>query len=296
MDDEVKQDYIQAGEVIQLARERASEVAEPGTRFEEIAEEIEKLIRSEGLEPAFPVNLSVNEEAAHFTPPPGGDRVLGEDDLLKIDIGAHSGGHIADTALTVNPSGKHKEMIDTVEEVLKKALEFVEPGVKVEEFGTYVEKQVPDEYNIVRNLTGHYLGRFNQHAGVSIPNVKNGSSHTFEKGDAFAIEPFITTGAGKVKDGKKGNIYKLETDHNVRGRHERKLLGEIKEFRGLPFTSRWFSDFSGRQKMALKKLVDSGVVHSYPVLKDIEDGMVVQAEHTVLVGVDGGDNVVTTRR
>jgi methionyl aminopeptidase len=73
-------------------------------------------------------------------------------------------------------------------------------------------------------------------------------------------------------------------------------MGEIKNFKGLPFTTRWISNFGGRQKMAMQKLVKSGVVKSYDVLKDREDGLVAQAEHTVLVGVDDGDNIVTTRR
>lgn len=295
MDEETRQNYVNAGEVIQDARQKAREVAEPGASLEDIADEIESLIQSRGLEPAFPVNLSLNDEAAHYSPPPGGDRVLEEDDVLKIDIGAHSNGYIADTALTVNPSGEHDKIIDAVESVLEEALDFLEPGVSIGEFGSFVERQVPEEYNVVRNLTGHYLGRFNQHAGVSIPNIDNASSHVIEKGDAVAIEPFITTGAGKMKEGSKGNIYKLESDRNVRGRHERKLLGEIKSFQGLPFSPRWFNSFSGRQRMALKKLVDSGAVHSYPILKDLDGGIVAQAEHTVLVGVDKGENLVTTR-
>lgn len=295
MEEEVRENYVNAGEVIQLAREKAREISEPGKNLKEIADQIEALIRDEGLEPAFPVNMSINEEAAHYTPAVDEERVLEEDDVLKIDIGAHSDGYIADTALTVNPSGNHADIVDTVEEVLSRALDFIEPGVTVEEFGSYVERQVPDRYNVVRNLTGHYLGRYTQHAGVSVPNVDNGSSHVIEKGDAVAIEPFITTGSGKVKDGKKGNIYKLESDRNVRGRAERKLLGEIKSFNGLPFAPRWFSSFSGRDKMALKKLVDSNVVHSYPVLNEVENGTVAQAEHTVLVGVDEGENIVTTR-
>ncbi len=295
MDSGIKENYIRAGEVIQLARKKAREVAEPGVNLKTIADEIESLISDEGLEPAFPVNLSINEEAAHYTPSPEEKRVLEEDDVVKIDIGAHSDGYIADTALTVNPSGKHQEIIDTVENVLELALEFVEPGITVQEFGAYVESQVEDDYSPVRNLTGHYLGRYTQHAGVSIPNVDNGSSHVIEKGDAVAIEPFVTTGSGKVKEGKKGNIYKLESDRNVRGRSERKLLGEIKSFNGLPFTPRWFSSFSGREKMALKRLVDSGVIHSYPVLRELEDSIVAQAEHTVLVGVEDGENIVTTR-
>jgi len=296
MDQEVKENYIKAGKVIQDAREVARGIAEPGTNLKTIADTIEDEIRDQGLHPAFPVNISINEQAAHYTPGVSEERVLKENDIVKIDIGAHSDGYIADTALTVNPSGKRKEMIEAVEEVLEAALGFVEPGVTVAEFGRFVEKQIPEEYEPVRNLTGHYLGRYTQHAGVSIPNIDNASNHEFQKGDAVAIEPFISTGAGKIKNGKPGNIYKLEHDRNVRGRTERKLLGEIKNFKGLPFTTRWISEFGGRQKMAMQKLVKSGVVESYDVLKDREDGLVAQAEHTVLIGVDDGDNIVTTKR
>lgn len=296
MDQETRENYEKAGKVIQSARQRAREVAETGESYKDIAEAIENHIREEGLEPAFPVNLSANEEAAHYTPGPNDERVLKADDVLKIDIGAHSNGYIADTALTVNPSGKHQEKIDAVEEVLQKALEFIEPGVTVGEFGTYVEKQVPDEYNVVQNLTGHYLGHFTQHAGVSIPNNHNQNTHEFERGDAIAIEPFISTGSGMVKNGKEGNIYKLEKDTNVRNRAARKLLKQIKEFNGLPFTTRWINGYGGRKKMAMQKLIQKEVVHSYPVLRDRSNSIVTQAEHTVLVGVDNGDNVITTRR
>jgi methionyl aminopeptidase len=296
MDKETRQHYIEAGEVIQGARQKAREVATPGTNLKTIADEIEGHIRSEGLQPAFPVNLSINEEAAHYTPSNDESRTLSEDDVLKIDIGAHSEGYIADTALTVNPSGKYQEMIDDIEEVLRKALEFIEPGVTVGEFGTYVEKQVPEEYNIVRNLTGHYLGHYTQHAGVSIPNNHNQNTHEFEQGDAVAIEPFISTGSGRVKNGKEGNIYKLENDRSVRGRTQRQLMKKVKSFNGLPFTTRWFDGFGGRKKMAFKKLVQQNVVHSYPVLRDVEDAIVAQAEHTVIVGGDDGENIITTRR
>lgn len=294
MDKEVFEHYVRAGEVIQDARETAREVATEGTELRVIAEEIEALIREQGLQPAFPVNLSIDDEAAHYTPSRDTARILKPDDVLKIDIGAHSNGYIADTALTVNPSGKHQDMIDAVEEVLKSALDFIEPGVTVGELGGHIQSQIPDEYAPVVNLTGHYLGRFTQHAGVSIPNVDNASGHVLEKGDAFAVEPFITTGAGKIKNGKPGNIYKLEHDRSIRGRVERQLLGRIKDFNGLPFTTRWFDSYSGREKMAMKKLVDAGIVHSYPVLKEIEGGIVAQAEHTVVLGDDG--KKITTRR
>lgn len=295
MDEEVKQNYIEAGKAIQKARKEARDIAEPGVGFVEIAEQIEQLIRDEGLHPAFPVNLSVNNEAAHFTPATDTERNLREDDVLKIDIGAHSNGYIADTALTVNPSGKDQEIVDAVEEVLEKALEFVEPGVTVGELGTFVEKQVPENYNIVQNLTGHSLGQFTQHAGLSIPNKANTNNYAFQKGDAVAIEPFLTTGTGTVKNGRDGNIYKLESDRAVRGRTARQLMKKIKKFKGLPFTTRWM-DLSGKEKMTFRKLLQQNIVRNYPVLQDEEGSIVAQAEHTVLIGADDGENIITTRR
>ena len=294
MKEQTKQNYIEAGEVVQKARRKAREVAEPGTNLGVIAEEIEGLIREEGLEPAFPVNLSINDEAAHYSPPPKESRELKASDVLKIDIGAHKDGFIADTALTVNPSSESDEMIEAVEEVLEEALEFVEPGITVGELGTFISNQVPEQYSVVRNLTGHYIDEYTQHAGVSIPNIPNSNTHVIEEGDAIAVEPFITDGSGKIKNGKKGNIY-IHKGGKVRDRTGRKLLKKIKEYQGLPFSSRWI-DMNPREKMALKKLVNAGAVKHYPILKEVEGGRVAQAEHTVLVGVgEKGENIVTTR-
>ena len=293
MKEQTKQNYIEAGEVVQKARRKAREVAEPGTNLGVIAEEIEGLIREEGLEPAFPVNLSINDEAAHYSPPPKESRELKASDVLKIDIGAHKDGFIADTALTVNPSSESDEMIEAVEEVLEEALEFVEPGITVGELGTFISNQVPEQYSVVRNLTGHYIDEYTQHAGVSIPNIPNSNTHVIEEGDAIAVEPFITDGSGKIKNGKKGNIY-IHKGGKVRDRTGRKLLKKIKEYQGLPFSSRWI-DMNPREKMALKKLVNAGAVKHYPILKEVEGGRVAQAEHTVLVGADDGENIVTTR-
>ena len=293
MDQEVRENYVRAGKVIQKARDRARKISEPGTNLKVIADEIEEMIRDEGLEPAFPVNLSIDDAAAHYSPGVRENRELKPDDVLKVDIGAHSNGYIADTALTVNPSGERQEMIDTVEEVLEKALNFVEPGKTVGELGKYVEKQVPEEYEVVRNLTGHYLDKYTQHAGVSIPNYANGSEHVFEVGDAFAVEPFLTDGSGKIKNGSAGNIYKLEREASVRGKAERKLMSQIKDFGGLPFSTRWFDDYGAREKMAMNKLVQGDIVHSYPVLNEISGGTVVQAEHTVVLTEEG--KVITTR-
>lgn len=293
MNEDVKEKYIEAGRVLKKVRKRARDVSEPGTPLLEIAQEVEDLIEEEGLKPAFPVNLSINEEAAHYSPGLKKGRALSENDVMKVDIGVHCDGYIADSAITINPSGEYSELIEENERVLKEALEFLEPGVTVGELGTHIQNQVPNEYSVVRNLTGHALGKYEQHAGLSIPNISNANNTVLEKGDAVAIEPFLSTGSGKIKEGKKGNIY-LHQGGNVRGREARKLLKKIKEFQGLPFSSRWL-DLNARQKMSLKKLVKNGVVKHYPILREIDNGVVSQAEHTVLIGADDGENIVTTR-
>ena len=293
MNQEIKENYVEAGLVVQKARKKAEKISEPGANLKVIAEEIEGLIRDEGLEPAFPVNLSINDEAAHYSAAPNEARELKASDVVKIDIGAHKDGYIADSALTVNPSGGNQDLIDAAEDALQEALDFIEPGVTIGELGTKVQNSVPEKYSVVRNLTGHYIDHYEQHAGVSIPNISTANTHVIEKGDAVAIEPFITDGSGKIKNGKKGNIY-IHKGGNVRGRTERKLLKKIKDYRGLPFSSRWL-DMGARDKMALKKLCNAGAVKHYPILKEVEGGMVAQAEHTVLVGVDDGENIITTK-
>ncbi|MDY6768725.1 MAG: type II methionyl aminopeptidase, partial [Candidatus Nanohaloarchaea archaeon] len=112
-------------------------------------------------------------------------------------------------------------------------------------------------------------------------------------GEAVAIEPFATDGAGKVKDGRPGNIYKLEND-NARGRTGRKVIGEVKNrFRTLPFTDRWLESVpAARVQTAMRNLVRAGSLHSYEVLTEEDGGLVSQKEHTVIVE---DDPVVTTR-
>jgi methionyl aminopeptidase len=293
MEQEKQSHYVEAGKAIQKARKKAREVTEPGVKINSVAEEVEQVVRDQGLDPAFPVNISIDDVAAHYTPTRDDDREVKPSDVVKVDIGAHSEGFIADTAVTINPDDSKQEMIEAAESVLSKALDYVEPGVTVGEIGDVIEREIPDRYEVVRNLTGHSVGKFTQHAGLSIPNYSNDSDYEFEVGDSFAVEPFLTDGSGKVKNGADGNIYKLERDTSVRGKAERKLMSRIRDFNGLPFTTRWFDDYGARERMAMKKLVQGDIVHSYPILNEIKGGTVVQAEHTVILTENG--KKVTTR-
>ncbi|QLD86923.1 type II methionyl aminopeptidase [Natronomonas halophila] len=291
LSDEKFEKHREAGEILAQVREEAAERVEVGVSHLEIAEFAEDRIRELGGEPAFPVNISIDEEAAHATPEPGDDTTFGEE-MVNLDIGVHVDGWLADTAVTVDLSG-HTELAEAPAEALDAALDIVEPGVHTGEIGAEIEDVIDGYgYNPVVNLSGHGLGHWEQHTDPNIPNrgVKQGVE--LEVGDVVAIEPFATDGGGKVNEGADEEIFALEREASVRNRAARDALEQIvDEFKTLPFARRWLE--TQRAEMALRRLKQQNVVHGYPVLKEQDGYLVSQKEHTIIVTEDGCE--VTTR-
>ncbi|WP_049902439.1 type II methionyl aminopeptidase [Halococcus agarilyticus] len=284
--------HREAGEILAQVREEAAERVEVGASHLELAEWTEDRIRELGGEPAFPVNISIDEEAAHATPSADDESTFGEE-MINLDIGVHIDGWLADTAITADLSG-HDELAEAPEAALDAALDLVEPGVETGEIGAAIEEVIDDYgYNPVVNLTGHGLGRWDQHTPPNIPNRAVSQSVELEAGDVVAVEPFATDGGGKVSEGSDEQIFALDREQSVRNRDARKALDQITEqFRTLPFATRWLD--VDRPEMALRRLERQSVVHGYPVLKEDEGALVSQKEHTVIVTEDGCE--VTTRR
>jgi methionyl aminopeptidase len=283
--------HREAGEILAQVREEAADRVEVGASHLELAEWTEERIRELGGEPAFPVNISIDQEAAHATPAPDDDAEFGEE-MVNLDIGVHIDGWLADTAITVDLSG-HPGLAEAPAEALEAALEVVGPGVHTGEIGAEIEDVVQGYgYNPVVNLTGHGLGHWEQHVDPNIPNRAVDSGVELGVGDVVAIEPFATDGGGKVNEGAAEEIYALEREASVRNRRAREALEQIvEEFRTLPFARRWLD--TSRAKIALRRLEQQGVVHGYPVLKEDDGRLVSQKEHTVIVTEDGCE--VTTR-
>jgi methionyl aminopeptidase len=283
--------HREAGEILAEVREEAADRVEVGTGYLELSEWIEGRIRELGGEPGFPPNISVDEEAAHGAAAPDDDRTIGEQ-MVKLDIGVHVDGWLADTAVTVDLSGT-PELVEAAEEALAAALETVEPGVHTGEVGAAIEEVIDGYgYNPVVNLTGHGLGHWDQHTEPNIPNRAVQQGVEFEVGDVVAIEPFATDGSGKVSEGSDEEIFALEHERTVRDRNARQVLEQVtEEFRTLPFARRWLD--SPRADMALRRLKAKDVVHGYPVLKEDEGALVSQREHTLIVTEDGCE--ITTR-
>ncbi len=283
--------HREAGEILAEVRDEAAEMVEVGASHLEVAEWAEDRIRELGGEPAFPVNISIDEEAAHATPSADDDATFGEE-MVNLDIGVHVDGWLADTAITVDLSG-NADLKDASEEALDAALDTVEAGVTTDKIGAAVEEVIEGYgYNPVVNLTGHGLGHWEQHTAPNIPNREVAQGVELQAGQVVAIEPFATNGGGKVQEGSDEEIFALEREASVRNRQAREALSQItEEFKTLPFAARWLE--TDRAKMALRRLKRQDIVHGYPVLKEDDGCLVSQKEHTIIVTEDGCE--VTTR-
>ena len=94
--------YLKAGKIASEQREKTRRKDHVGSSLLTICESIEREIKEKGGMPAFPVNVSLNDVAAHYTAEPNDETIVREDDVLKIDIGVHIEGYIADTAVTIS--------------------------------------------------------------------------------------------------------------------------------------------------------------------------------------------------
>jgi len=277
--------YRKAGDISRKVKAKALAFIRPGMPLLEIAESIESNIKSFDARPAFPCNLSLNNIAAHYTPDRASSLVFNEDDLLKVDFGVHVDGYISDLAFSLNPSGRHKELIKASESALAGAVKLSTPGRDVSEIGAAIEEKIRSfGFKPISNLSGHLLERFNLHAGLTIPNIP-AKEGVLEDGMVIAIEPFATDGSGWVVDSTEAFIFRFYKDKPVRLPDARKILGLAKDdFSSLPFASRWIDLPQSRLNLALSQLLSVNAIYRYPVLKEKSGGIISQAECTVIVG------------
>jgi len=291
--EEVFQKYQQAGKIAREVREEARKTVREGMPIIDLCEKAESLIREKGGKPAFPCNVSVNEIAAHYTSPPQDKRAIPENSLVKIDIGVHVDGYIADTAVTVCFNPEHEALVRTAEEALERAVEILRPGLFISRFGSTIQKMIKTRgFKPISNLTGHLIGRYVIHAGKSLPNVFHVSTSRVNVGEIYGVEPFVTVAeaVGKVESGEEAHIFRFSKSKSLRDPYAKQLLNHIKEnFKTLPFTERWLQGCvpSNRYKAAFSELLSSKALMSYPVFIEASRKPVAQAEHTVLLVKDG---------
>jgi methionyl aminopeptidase len=284
IDENAMKNYLKAGKIAKDVVEYAKKIIKKDMLLIDIAEKIDDKIFELGGEPAFPVNLSLNEIAAHYTP--GVDDTTKAEGLLKVDIGVDVEGFIADTAfsLDLTEDKRFTEMIKENERILEVALSKIKVGSKVSVIGNTISEELKNsEFKIIRNLSGHSLDEYEVHSGLTISNYAN--ENNFELKDvAIAIEPFLTTGKGEIYEGKPSEIFILQKEGKPRDRESRAVLEFIQEaFSTKPFCKRWLvAEKFPMLNFALRNLVKEGILYNFPVLIEVEKKPVSQAEHTVI--------------
>jgi methionyl aminopeptidase len=287
------EDYLKAGKIAAEVREMVRGKDWIGKSVYEICEQVESEIKKRGAKCAFPVNASINEIAAHYTAEPNDPITIKDTDLVKIDLGAQINGYIADTAVTVCYDVQFDGLVQAAEEGLSNAMSMIKTGVKASDIGRTIENTIKQlGFKPIANLSGHSLDQYTIHAGKSIPNIWSIGGFSVSDNSAYACEPFVTTkeGGGFVRNGQIKNIFAINSRKKTKNEDADKLLDFIwKNFNMLPFALRWITK-EWEEKEArelLNILVKKKAVQAYPVLIEVNEQRVAQAEHTFIPNETG---------
>lgn len=285
MDEEILEKYKKAGRIAAKVRDESKSLVKPGKNILELAEEIERRIIALGGEIAFPVNIGINNIAAHYTPEKGDEILLKEGDIIKIDIGVHVDGYIGDTAITISLGG-HEDLLEASRKALNEAIKILRPGIKTNEISYVIQKIIESfGFKVISNLTGHGLERFNIHAEPQIPNIVTSENYTLKEDEVIAIEPFATTGDGFVKDLKEARIFSILMGKRqmLRSKEAREIYSFGIKRNGLPFTSRWLDLSKIKFRFGIKELEMKDMIYPYYILSERNNALVSQFEHTIII-------------
>ena len=294
------EDWIEAGKLAGKKKKKSVNMIKPGEKLINICESIEQDIIKRGARPAFPVNVSINNIAAHYTSPPRDSLVIPSKALVKIDIGVNLNGALADTAITVAVGGGKDlaRIIRANKEVLESAIDYIKDGTRIKDISNKIWKLSHEfGYGVLVDLGGHELKRGILHAGLFIPNHPKSvgrKNRKLKAGMIIAIEPFLTL---SKNDSFTDPIFEQKYIFSITNKVKEGVLNKDKilrylynKFGRLPFALRWI--FRGKNVTArelnkllkiLHKLEEKNLLTSHPVLVDHNGYWISQFEHTILV-------------
>jgi len=297
--------YRRAGEISIGAKKLAKKIIKPGVNIWEAGEKIENFIIENGAYPAFPINISTNNEAAHYSPDILDDRIIPKKSIIKVDLGAHIDGYLVDTAITLNFNPDFDNLSKASEEALDAVISVAKAGTKISELGTLIEKIITQAgYEPIRNLSGHQIKRYVLHAGVTIPNASpsfiDRPQGRLQLGRIYAVEPFASNGKGLIENGNITNIFRFVNPPSKKQKELIPLYNRYKSKVGvLPFSPRHLYGLDTSEDklgiyMNLRKLLRANIITGYPILIEKDrKAMVSQFEHTLRI-TNNGCEVLTS--
>ena len=201
------------GELIADVRETLRAMVEPGVTTLELNTAAEKMMRDAGAIPTFigykphgmvpfpfAICASANEQIVHGF---SNGAALKEGDIISLDMACTLEGFVGDTAVTV-PVGEIddelKQLIRVTEECLALGIEQCRPNKRIGDIGAAIQAHAEKfGYGIVRDYTGHGIGR-SMHEAPQIPNYgRAGTKERIRAGYCFAIEPMLDIGTHETR-------------------------------------------------------------------------------------------------
>lgn len=290
----------EAGKLASSVRDKIAAKVKPGANVLDLCLEADELIYSNNAIPAFPINISINDVAAHNTGDLRDSLTIPDRGVVKIDCGVSINGYIADTAKSIDLDGSYGDLVKATIDATEAAIKFIRDGTNLGSLGGIIEKTIRDAgFNPVRDLRGHLVERYIVHAGKSVPNIHIKTNEIAKFGEVYAIEPFASTGNGEIHaDLNRINIFRAAPVRvPLRSKYAKQINRiAVKEFGGMPFAARWLERFGMKYseiKVGLREIRKSGGIIEYHVLRGSKEDMISQHEHTMIIKKDGAE--VTTR-
>ena len=298
--------YRKAGEIGHEVLNTVKGMIKPGALVIEICETAEKMVLEKGADGlGFPTNVSINHIAAHYSSPHGDESVIPDSGCIKLDIGVHVNGYIADTAVSVALSKELQNLQKAAEDGFNAGMGIIQAGTLPSMVGGRIEETITGYgYRPIKELTGHKLGRYELHGDKRLPSISSPydpAEAALEVGEAFALETFASTGSGSIHEiGGLRYIYMLLPRRiAIRNPQSRKIYSTIyKKYKTLPFAARWLTSYDGfnpgRVRFALRELLSQGGAVVYPTLADDKGSFIAQHEHTFVITESEGV-IITTK-
>ncbi|UTW65475.1 type I methionyl aminopeptidase [bacterium SCSIO 12643] len=191
-------------EVVGITLKRMREYARVGMSTKELDEFGGEILKSYGAKSApyetygFPgyTCISINREAAHGIP--SRNKILGEGDLINIDVSAELNGFWSDNGgsfVLGKDLHNHQPLVDASKNILQKAISQIKGGVKISDIGHLIETEAKKSgFKVIKNLAGHGVGRSLHEKPENILNYRvRTNRERFRKNTTVAIETFIAT-------------------------------------------------------------------------------------------------------
>jgi methionyl aminopeptidase len=193
-----------ASEAVAHTLKEMSRYAQPGMTTKQLDDYGAKILSDFGARSApyltygFPgcTCISVNNEFCHGIP--SHNKILKEGDLINIDVSAELDGFWSDNGNSFvlgKDVHQHQNLIDASKQILHKAIHNIKGGVRISDIGHLIETEAKKRgYKVIKNLTGHGIGRSLHEEPGEIANYRDRSNLTrFRRNTVVAIETFIST-------------------------------------------------------------------------------------------------------